>query len=46
MNDGLIRDNQPLEPQYPVLMPDGALCLLLPKTRRRRLGVCVKTQEA
>lgn len=32
-NDGLIRGHQPLEPQYPVLMPD-ALCLMLPKTRR------------
>lgn len=35
-------DDQHLEPQYPVLMPDGALCLLLPKARRKRLGDCVK----
>lgn len=41
MNAGL-KDNQPLEPQYPVLTPDGALCLLLPKTRRRRLDMNVK----
>ncbi|CAL4944895.1 unnamed protein product [Urochloa decumbens] len=43
--DARLRDVQPLEPQYPVLMPDGALCLLLPKTRHRRRGPRVKKPD-
>ncbi|CAN6303186.1 unnamed protein product [Urochloa humidicola] len=44
MNDSL-RDMQRLEPQYPVLMPDGALCLILPRKRHRIRGPPVKRPD-
>ena len=44
MNTKFKHLQRPLHPQYPVLMPDGALCLLLPKTRHKP-GVRVKKPD-
>ncbi|RLN41830.1 hypothetical protein C2845_PM01G29280 [Panicum miliaceum] len=44
MNARLKGMQRPLEPRYPVLMSDGVLCLLLPKTRHKR-GVRVKKPD-
>ena len=44
MNARLKHLQRPLEPQYADLMPDGAFCLLLPKTRHKP-GVRVKKPD-
>ena len=44
MNTKFKHLQRPLHPQYPVLMPDGALCLLLLKTRHKP-GVRVKKPD-
>ncbi|CAL4944894.1 unnamed protein product [Urochloa decumbens] len=44
MNASRLKDVPILEPQYPVLMPDGALCFLMPRARHK-WGTSVKRPD-